>query len=108
MKWFRLFESEDKLNAALENTGRKMLRVGDRRLCLFRNGQHFHVFDNLCPHNKHSLFEGNINFQDEIVCPLHGYRYKLKDGLECDGRSGALTIHALDIRSDGVFLGLNE
>ena len=108
MKWYRLFATEEQLKTALAPHSRKMLRVGDRRLCLFEHSGRYHVFDNLCPHNKHSLLEGNINFQNEIVCPLHGYRYALSDGLECEGRSGSLSIHSLEIRPDGVFLGLHD
>lgn len=108
MKWYKLFADETQLTNALGDQGRRMVRVGERRLCLVRQGQQYHAFDNLCPHNKHSLLEGQINYLKEVVCPLHGYRYSLKDGLECEGRSGSLIIHKLEIRDDGIFLGLNE
>ena len=108
MKWYKLFEDEAQLKAALGDQGRRMLRIGERRLCLVRHGDQFHAFDNLCPHNKHSLLEGQVNYLNEVVCPLHGYRYNLKDGLECEGRSGALAIHQIDFRTNGIFLGLNE
>ncbi|GAB5525792.1 MAG: hypothetical protein Roseis2KO_36640 [Roseivirga sp.] len=108
MKWYRLFDSEARLQAALGASGRKMVRIGEKRVCLFFHEGAFHVFDNLCPHNMHSLFEGNINYLKEIVCPLHGYRYSLNDGRECEGKSGDLTIHSLEIRPEGVYLGLRN
>lgn len=108
MKWYRLFEGQAQLDRALGSEARRMLRLGERRICLVKNEGRYHAFDNLCPHNKHSLLEGNINYLDEVVCPLHGYRYSLKDGLECEGRSSSLAVHQVEIRSDGIFLGVNE
>ena len=108
MKWYKLFEDKGQLQRALDEQGRRMLRIGERRVCLVEENGEYHVFDNLCPHNKHSLMEGTINYLKEVVCPLHGYRYSLKDGLECEGRSGPLAIHKVEIRAGGVFLGLNE
>lgn len=108
MKWYKLFADEDQLNVALGDQGRRMLRIGERRLCLVKNDALYYAFDNLCPHNKHSLLEGKVNYLGEVICPLHGYRYSLKDGLECEGRSGALAVHEIEIRANGIFLGINE
>lgn len=106
MKWYKLFNSELKLKAAIGSSGKKIIRIGERRVCLFFHDGAFLAFDNLCPHNMHSLFEGNINHLKEIVCPLHGYRYNLKDGRECEGKSGDLKIHKVEVRPEGVYLGL--
>jgi nitrite reductase/ring-hydroxylating ferredoxin subunit len=108
MKWYKLFDTESKLRNALGEAGRKIVRIGDKRVCLFLHENTYHAFDNLCPHNMHSLFEGKVNYLSEIVCPLHGYRYNLLDGRECEGKSGDLIIHKLEVRTEGVFLGLNN
>jgi nitrite reductase/ring-hydroxylating ferredoxin subunit len=108
MKWYRLFENKTKLLTALGPEGRRIVRIGDKKICLFHNDGAFYAFDNLCPHNMHSLLEGKINYLKEVVCPLHGYRYSLRDGRECEGRSGDLSIHKLELRNDGVFLGLDN
>lgn len=87
---------------------RKIVRIGDKRICLVLNNGEFHAFDHLCPHNQHSLLEGTINYQNEVVCPLHSYRFSLKDGSECEQRTRPLKIHSLKIKSDGVFLEVND
>lgn len=107
MKWYRLFDDEQALLVALGPDAKRVVRIGERRVCLFHNAGSYHAFDHLCPHNKHSLLEGSINHLGEVVCPLHGYRYSLKDGRECDSKSGSLTIHRIEIRDEGVFLGLS-
>jgi len=108
MKWYRLFENQARLDSALGSDARKIVRLGERRICLVKHEGRYHAFDNLCPHNLHSLFEGNINYLGEVICPLHSYRYNLKDGLECEGRSGSLTIHQIEFREEGIFLGVND
>lgn len=106
MKWYKLFDSEARLKTAIGGAGKKIIRIGERKVCLFFHDEAFHAFDNLCPHNMHSLLEGNINYLKEIVCPLHGHRFSLKDGRECEGKSGDLKIHSIEVRQDGVYLGL--
>ena len=103
-----MFEDQAQLDQALGAPARKMVRIGEKRLCLVKHEGQYHAFDNLCPHNKHSLLEGSINYLEEVVCPLHGYRYSLKDGLECEGKSAALKVHKVEFRANGVFLGVNE
>jgi nitrite reductase/ring-hydroxylating ferredoxin subunit len=108
MDRLKLFNSKDELLERLDENGRLIIRIGERKLCLVLHNDHFHVFDHLCPHNKHSLFEGLINFQAEVVCPLHSYRFSLKDGQECEGRTAPLKVHSLGFEDSKVFLYLKE
>ena len=67
-----------------EGQGRAF-KVGDRVIAIFnRNGQ-FHAIDDGCPHMAASLsaghFEGHV-----ITCPLHAWRFDVRDGTWCDNR----------------------
>ncbi|MGW8121728.1 Rieske (2Fe-2S) protein [Roseivirga echinicomitans] len=108
MKTYKLFDSEQSLMESMGSETRKIVRIGERKICLVLNQGEFHAFDHLCPHNQHSLFEGTINYKNEVVCPLHSYRFNLADGSECEQRTKPLKIHALKIESDGVFLDVNS
>lgn len=108
MKRFKLFDTKEDLIESLDENGRLIIRIGDRKICLMQHEEQYHVFDHLCPHNKHSLFEGLINYQSEVVCPLHSYRFSLKDGVECEHRSAPLIIHKLGYEDLGVFLYLKD
>ena len=83
-----------------------MIRIGEKRFCIFHIDSGFKVFDNLCPHNGHSLLEGQVNHLNEIVCPLHGYRFNINDGRECELRTHDLQIHKIEIEPNGVFLNI--
>lgn len=108
MKFYQLSESRQALLNRLDERGRGIVRIGDRKICLMLHKEKLHAFDHLCPHAKHSLLDGIINFQNEIVCPLHAYRFSLKDGVESEQRTNDLKIHVLEERNDGVFIGLDE
>ena len=86
----------------------KTVRIGDRKFCLFHRDSGFTITDHLCPHNGFSLAGGTFNNSNEIVCPLHGYRFNLKDGKECQSRTPDLGIHQLSVKKDGVYLGIVE
>lgn len=106
MNWYKLFPSKETLLEALGPEQRRIVKIGARKVCLIWHEERFYAFDNLCPHNKHSLLEGVVNYIGEIVCPLHAYRYSLHDGGECEGRSIPLKIHQLVEKEDGMYLGL--
>lgn len=107
VKSYKLFETETAIQKAIPFGGKKMVRIGEKRVCIFHLESGYKVFDNLCPHNGQSLLDGKLNYLEEIVCPLHGYRYNLNDGKECESRSPDLTIHQIEITERGVFLKLN-
>ena len=47
--------------------------------CIVNLEGELHAIDNLCPHQSASLGLGEIK-GDEIICPLHQYRFNLKTG----------------------------
>ena len=106
VKSYKLFNTESEIRLAIPIGSKKMVRIGEKRVCIFHLDSGFKVFDNLCPHNGHSLLDGIVNAFGEIVCPLHGYRYNLSDGRECQSRCSDLVIHQIEITKEGVFLRL--
>lgn len=52
---------------------------GGERIAVFRNGDEIGAVTNLCAHQNGPLGEGRI-VDGCIVCPWHGYEYRLADG----------------------------
>ena len=52
---------------------------GGERIAVFRDGNQIGAVTNLCAHQNGPLGEGRI-IDGCIVCPWHGYEYKLADG----------------------------
>ena len=54
------------------------------------------------------LADGYIDGPGNIVCPVHGYRYELKNGRNSSGEGYYLKNWPVEIRKDGVYLGMEE
>lgn len=52
---------------------------GVNEYCIVNLKGEIYAIDNLCPHQNASLGLGEIK-GDEIICPLHQYRFNLKTG----------------------------
>lgn len=55
--------------------------VGDRRLCVVRSGDDFHVVDDLCTHGRSFLSEGFLDVEEGVLeCALHGGLFEFRSG----------------------------
>src|SRR5216684_2773933 len=79
----------------------KALVVNGREVAVFRCQGQLYALQNRCPHEGGSLAGGVIE-ADEVICPLHGYRFNLKTGAcSTDPRLPAKTFPV--VAEDGGF-----
>jgi len=57
-----------------------------------------------CPHMQHPLKECKFNGFNEIICPLHEYRFNIKTGEESAGRCGPLSVFPVKVNDLGLFV----
>ncbi len=74
-------------------------------IAIFNNYGEFHALLNRCPHANGSMGQGWIE-EGEAVCPLHMWRFRLKDG-RCSTMKGA-SLHRFpcEIRGDKVWVAV--
>lgn len=77
---FKLFASIEEMKNALENKKPRLVRAGDKNICVVLFEDKLIAFENECPHMGESLHKGHINPSGEVVCPLHSYRFSLQTG----------------------------
>ena len=65
--------------ADIPENGAKLFRVDSEEIAVFKIGEQLCGIQNICPHEGGQLSMGNIE-NNEVVCPLHGYRFDLKTG----------------------------
>lgn len=102
MKWIKIF---NKLNTAIQTipTGSsKVIIIGDHRICLSNVNNQFYAIQDACPHSGHSLSQGKINYLNEVVCPLHGYRFNLKHGQEGDQKCADAKTYRIRVDEEGL------
>ena len=100
----KIFSSIEEAKAKLPNRKPVKVIARDKPYCFVRIDDDIKAFSNLCPHQKASLSEGFITQFNEIVCPLHEYRYDLNLGNESSARCEGIVFIQITISPDGVFL----
>lgn len=104
MKRFKLFESLDAATQRIPLNSKVRVDAGGKKICVGHNANGFFAVDDTCPHLGASLSQGHTNFNNEIICPWHGYRYNLVNGEECHQRSADLQVHEVAVEDDGFFI----
>ena len=98
---YKLFESFEEARMALQNNQPRLVVAGAKELCIVRNANQIRVFNNACPHMKDGLNKGVINLKNQIVCPLHGYKFDIFTGDEEANRCGPLKFVEIQNHDDG-------
>ncbi|TRX58347.1 Rieske 2Fe-2S domain-containing protein [Fulvivirga sp. M361] len=101
MKWIKIFNSPAEAEQALNKRNPIRLQLGEKSFCLTFFEGRYYVTDNACPHQKESLSGGTINYLGEVICPLHFYRFSVKTGRECQGRTADLTTYPTKMDDSG-------
>lgn len=106
MQWVKIFSDAQAARARIQPGGTQLLIVNQKRICLARIENEFFAVEDKCSHNGESLSKGSINYLGEVVCPWHGYRFKLKTGRESAERSRDLDTYPIKIDETGFYVGL--
>lgn len=101
---FKLFDSQAKAKEILKHNQPRMVRAGDKEICLVLSGDSLFAFQNACAHMGENLNRGTVNYLNEIVCPLHTYRFNMTTGDEAERRCTALKVYEISVLPDGVYL----
>jgi NAD(P)H-dependent nitrite reductase small subunit len=81
----------------------RMCEASGLRLALFLWGESVVALSDRCPHEGGSLGSGWIE-DDEVVCPLHRWRFKLKDGRCTTMRGNSVHRFPAEIRGNDVWV----
>ena len=108
MKKVKVFDSPEKARNVVPLNSLKKVRTKNFTLCLAHTPNGFYATEDGCPHQHASLSEGRLNFQNEIICPLHGYRFSLDYGQECQNRTRDLRRFPVEVNEEGLFILLPE
>ncbi len=82
----------------------KVVRVNDAEVAVFKCRNQLYAIQNLCPHEGGTLSAGVVE-GEEVICPLHGYRFYLKSGIcSTDPKLKARTFSLIP-QEDGFAVG---
>ncbi len=79
------------------------VEVDGLRIAVFNDGGTFHALLGRCPHANGPMAHGWIE-DGEAVCPLHGWRFKLKTGRCTTVRGNGLHRFDCEVREGEVWV----
>ncbi|MFM7428983.1 MAG: Rieske (2Fe-2S) protein [Flammeovirgaceae bacterium] len=106
MEWIKVFSSNGEMLERLKEGTPQHLVVNDQSICMVLWKGELRAVENKCPHNGESLSKGKINYLSEVICPLHGYRFNLKNEREVGEGCKDLEMYLVKDEVDGIFVGL--
>lgn len=82
------------------------LIIKDKPYALVHSPNGFYGTAYKCPHRNEPLTKGHINAFNELICPLHEYRFNLTTGQEASHRCHHLTLYQISVHEDGLYINI--
>ena len=104
--WIKVAESIQEIPFA--SNGIAEVEASGKRICIALYKDVLFAFAAKCPHASGRLAEGYIDALGNIVCPLHRYKFSIKNGHNVSGEGYYLKHWAVEVRDEGVFVALEN
>ena len=92
--------------------GRKFILEDDTEIAVFKVDGHFHAVINTCPHNQtHMLYDGKIDENLYLECPVHGWRFNLETGMthrDCKELSSKLEVYKTKVENGELYVEVKK
>ena len=105
-KWHKVADSLGEVEFASNNIA--VVDLDGKNICLGKFKDAVFAFAYKCPHAGGTLADGFIDPLGNIVCPLHRYKYSMANGRNTSGEGYYLKHWPVEIKEDGVFVGVEE
>ncbi len=105
-RWVKVAESIAELSFAANNMAE--VTVKGKKICIGKYKEVLYAFASKCPHASGILANGYIDMVGNVVCPVHRYKFCIKNGRNVSGEGYYLKHWPVDVREDGVFIELEQ
>jgi 3-phenylpropionate/trans-cinnamate dioxygenase ferredoxin subunit len=106
LQWHRIAGSENEIVFASNNIA--VVEVANKKICITRVDGQWHGFAYKCPHASGIMANGNLDSDGNIICPVHRYRFSLKNGRNTSGEGYFLKTYPIEWREGALFVGLAQ
>ena len=104
--WIKIADSISDISFASNNIAE--VTADGKKICVAKHGDQLFAVAQKCPHASGLLAEGWIDALGNIVCPLHRYKYCLKNGRNVSGEGYFLRNWPVEVRAEGVYVGFEK
>lgn len=104
ISWVKAAESVAEI--PFGENGLAEVMAGDKKVCIGNYQGELFAFAARCPHASGIFANGFIDALGNVVCPLHRYKFCMKNGRNVSGEGYYLKHWPVEVREDGVYVGL--
>jgi 3-phenylpropionate/trans-cinnamate dioxygenase ferredoxin subunit len=105
-RWIKIADSMEEICFGANNLTEAI--ADNKKICLGRHGDQVYAFAAKCPHASGELAGGYIDPLGNVVCPVHRYKFSMKNGRNVSGEGYYLKHWPVELRGDGVYVGLEK
>jgi len=105
-KWHKI--ADHKSDFDFPPNGLLQIDVAGKKVCIAKVNDDLYACSSKCPHASGILADGFIDALNNVVCPLHRYKFSLQNGRNISGEGYYLKTYPLRHNEEGVYLGIEE
>jgi 3-phenylpropionate/trans-cinnamate dioxygenase ferredoxin subunit len=90
------------------NNGIAEVELNGKTICIAKHDNMLYGCARKCPHASGLMSQGWIDAVGNIVCPLHRYKFDLRNGRNVTGEGYYLKTYRVIETEDGVFVALEK
>ena len=119
-KWHKVAETAADLQWTAGDVSE--VEVEGKKLCVARSGggsgagtgsgavavEEWFGFAFTCPHAGAPMTDGYIAGGCNVVCPVHNLKFNLRNGRDVNGEGYTLKTYPVEVRGDGIYLGVED
>jgi 3-phenylpropionate/trans-cinnamate dioxygenase ferredoxin subunit len=104
-KWYKIAAAESELTFAANNL--LQINVAGKKICIAKSKE-LYACAAKCPHASGIIANGFIDADDNVICPIHRYKFNLQNGRNISGEGYHLKTYPVRVSNEGVFIGIEE
>jgi nitrite reductase/ring-hydroxylating ferredoxin subunit len=106
INWHKVADFIEEINFSGNNIA--VAEANGKKICIGKFNNDIFAFAYKCPHAGGIMADGYIDVLGNVVCPLHRYKYDMKNGRNVSGEGYYLKHWPVEIRDEGVFVGMES
>lgn len=102
----RIKVANDIREISFKENGIACINIAGRDICLIKTSGGLKACSSKCPHAGGDLSEAFLDKKENIICPVHGYRFSMQTGRDTNGEGYFLKLFLVEETDDGIFINL--
>ena len=85
-----------------------VVAVDDKKITLIKTAKKLYACAHECPHAGGVFAEGFTDGANNIICPVHDYKFSLETGENVSGEGYHLKRYKVEVNNEGVFVDVSK